>query len=140
MKPKYYAYNPKGAAKYRKDKGKNDSGLGTDGKEGFKSAADDIKKMGLTAEKKRQSKMVMEADLNDQSKGPEAYIKQKQSASTIWNDIGKSSQNYKEFENAYLDVLSEGEVSSMFPQNVWERAAVRIAKDVWKTYKKSNKK
>ena len=117
MKPKYYAYNPKGAAKYRKDKGIGDS-----------------------AEKKRQSAMVMEADLNDQSKGPEAYIKQKQSASTIWNDIGKSSQNYKEFENAYLDVLSEGEVSSMFPQNVWERAAIRIAKDVWKTYKKSNKK
>lgn len=109
MKPAYYNYNPKGAAKYAKDKG-----------------------LGDTAEKKRQSAMVMEADLNDQSKGAEDYINKKYGKSGIeWYPTDFS--DYKEFENAVLDVMSEGEISSLYPNNVWERAAKRYTKRVFDT-------
>lgn len=111
MKPTYYGYNPKGAAKYAKDKG-----------------------LGDTAEKKRQSAMVMEADYNDQSKGAEDYINKKYGKTGIeWYPSDFS--DYKEFENAVLDVMSEGEISSKYPNNVWERAAKRYTKRVFDTEK-----
>jgi len=132
MKPTYYGYNPKGAAKYRKDKGIDESGLGTDGLEGFKSAAKEIAKKGDNAEKKRQSAMVMEADLNDQSKGAEDYINKKYGKEdNQWYPSDFS--DYKDFENAVLDVMSESEISSKYPNNVWERAAKRYTKLIYDT-------
>ena len=109
MKPTYYGYNPKGAAKYAKDKG-----------------------LGDTAEKKRQSAMVMEADLNDQSKGAEDYINKKYGKEdNQWYPSDFS--DYKDFENAVLDVMSESEISSKYPNNVWERAAKRYTKRIFNT-------
>ena len=111
MKPTYYAYNPKGAAKYAKDKG-----------------------LGDTAEKKRQSAMVMEADLNDQSKGAEDYINKKYGSIFVKDRFGADAKNYIEFENELLDVVSEGETSSKYPKDVWERGARSISKKLWKSW------
>ena len=110
MKPTYYAYNPKGAAKYAKDKG-----------------------LGDTAEKKRQSAMVMEADLNDQSKGAEDYINKKYKADGDGQWYPTDFSKYQEFEDAVLDVMSESEISSKYPNNVWERAAKRYTKRIYDT-------
>ena len=93
---------------------------------------------GDTAEGRRQKNMVMEADLNDQSKGAADYIANKYGASGKIFDA-KDFNNYKEFENSVLDVMSEGEVSSKYPTDVWERAAKRYTKEVFKK-SKSNKK
>ena len=93
---------------------------------------------GDTAERRRQKNMVMEADLNDQSKGAANYIANKYGASGKVFDA-KDFNNYKEFENSVLDVMSEGEVSSKYPTDVWERAAKRYTKEVFKK-SKSNKK
>ena len=107
-KVRHYPYTPAGRAAYLRDKGKQDN----------------------TAESRRQSNMAMEADYNDQSKGAEDYINKKYGKSGIkWFPTDFSS--YKEFENAVLDVISEGEVSSKFPNNVWERAAKRYTKRVF---------
>ena len=90
------------------------------------------------AEKRRQSNMVMEADLNDQSKGAEAYIIKKFGKSG--NAFSAKDYNkYKDFENSVLDVISEGETSSLFPKDVLERGAKRYAKEVFKK-SKSNRK
>jgi hypothetical protein len=90
------------------------------------------------AEKRRQSNMVMEADLNDQSKGAEAYIVKKFGKNG--NAFSAKDYNkYKDFENSVLDVISEGETSSLFPKDVLERGAKRYAKEVFKK-SKSNKK
>ena len=90
------------------------------------------------AEKRRQSNMVMEADLNDQSKGAKAYIEKKYGK----NGSGFSAKDftkYKDFENSVLDVISESEVSSKFPSDVWERGAKSFTKEIFKK-SKSNKK
>lgn len=90
------------------------------------------------AEKRRQSNMVMEADLNDQSKGAKAYIEKKYGQSgNVWS--AKDFSKYKDFENSVLDVISESEVSSKFPSDVWERGAKSYTKEVFKK-SKSNKK
>lgn len=115
MKPKYYAYNPKGAAKYAKDKGLDDK-----------------------AEKRRQSAMVMEADLNDQSKGAIDFINKKYGKTGSGFFSSSDYNNYQEFENSVLDVMSEGEISSLFPPEVWQRAAKRYTKQIFKP--KSTKK
>lgn len=113
MKPKYYAYNPKGAAKYAKDKGIGDS-----------------------AEKRRQSAMVMEADLNDQSKGAVDFLKKKYGTS------GWSPEQYgtlNEFQEVSIgDVIGEGSIRDMFPEDVWTRGAKQFLADIWKTRKKSS--
>jgi len=90
------------------------------------------------AEKRRQSNMVMEADLNDQSKGAQAYIEKKYGKSGS-GFSAKDFTKYKDFENSVLDVISESEVSSKFPSDVWERGAKRYTKEVFKK-SKSNKK
>jgi hypothetical protein len=90
------------------------------------------------AEKRRQSNMVMEADLNDQSKGAQAYIEKKYGKSG-GGFSAKDFSKYKDFENSVLDVISESEVSSKFPSDVWERGAKRYTKEVFKK-SKSNKK
>lgn len=97
-----------------------------------------VSKDDNTAEKRRQSNMVMEADLNDQSKGAQAYIEKKYGK----NGNGFSAKDfskYKDFENSVLDIISESEVSSKFPSDVWERGAKRYTKEVFKK-SKSNKK
>lgn len=98
----------------------------------MKAKSNSYSKKGNDVEKKRQSNMVMEADLNDQSKGAEDYINKKYGKSGIeWYPTDFS--DYKEFENAVLDVMSEGEISSRYPNNVWERAAKRYTKRVFNT-------
>ena len=109
-KTRHYAYTPAGRAAYLRDKGKQDN----------------------TAESRRQSNMAMEADYSDQSKGAEDYINKKYGKSGI-EFFPTDFSTYKEFENAVLDVMSEGEVSSKFPTNVWERAAKRYTKRVFET-------
>ena len=90
------------------------------------------------AEKRRQSNMVMEADLKDQSKGAVAYLVKKFGKSG--NAFSAKDYNkYKDFENSVLDVISEGETSSLFPKDVLERGAKRYAKEVFKK-SKSNRK
>jgi hypothetical protein len=90
------------------------------------------------AEKRRQSNMVMEADLNDQSKGAQAYIEKKYGKSGS-GFSAKDFTKYKDFENSVLDVISESEVSSKFPSDVWERGAKRYTKEIFKK-SKSNKR
>ena len=90
------------------------------------------------AEKRRQSNMVMEADLNDQSKGAKAYIEKKYGKSGS-GFSAKDFTKYKDFENSVLDVISESEVSSKFPSDVWERGAKRYTKEIFKK-SKSNKR
>ena len=90
------------------------------------------------AEKRRQSNMVMEADLKDQSKGAVAYLVKKFGKNG--NAFSAKDYNkYKDFENSVLDVISEGETSSLFPKDVLERGAKRYAKEVFKK-SKSNRK
>jgi hypothetical protein len=43
----------------------------------------------------------------------------------------KITTNTKDFENSVLDVISEGETSSLFPKDVLERGAKRYAKEVF---------
>ena len=90
------------------------------------------------AEKRRQSNMVMEADLNDQSRGAQKYIEEKYGKNGN-SFSAKDWTKYKDFENAVLDGISESEVSSKFPSDVWERGAKRFTKEVFKK-SKSNKK
>ena len=89
-----------------------------------------------TAEKRRQSKMVMEADLNDQSKGAEDYINKKYGKTAF---SAKNFAKYQDFENEVLDIISEGEVSSRFPTDVWERGAKRYTKELFKKSKSDKK-
>lgn len=134
-KTRHYAYTPAGRAAYLRDKGIDESGLGTDGQEGFKSAAKEISKRGDNAEKRRQSAMVMAADINDQSKGAEDYLKKKIGSGKQFEP--NSYAKLKDFKNAAMDVLSESEITSIFPQQVWESAANRYLSNVWKKSSKA---
>lgn len=88
------------------------------------------KKTSSSAEERRQSRMVMEADYADQSKGAEAYINKKYGKAGA-GFYPSDFSTYKDFENAVLDVMSESEVSSKFPSNVWELAAKRYTKRLY---------
>jgi hypothetical protein len=54
-------------------------------------------------------------------------------------ETAMKSANQKAFMDEVLDVLSEGEVSSMYPNDVWEPAAKRILMDVFAKSKAKSK-
>jgi len=89
------------------------------------------------AEQRRQSKMVMDADYADQSKGAEAFILKKYGKAGA-GFYPSDFSTYKEFEDAVLDVMSEGEISSQFPTNVWELAAKRYTKRLYTESEKNS--
>ena len=49
----------------------------------------------------------------------------------IWDDIGESSKNYKEFEELFLAELAYKGVDKKYPTSIWKKAGKQRAKQVW---------
>ena len=70
-----------------------------------------------------------------QSKGAEDYLKDKMGSGKRFEP--NSYAKLKDFKNAAMDVLSESEITSLFPKDVWESAANRYLSNVWKKSSKA---
>ena len=105
MPPRYYEYNPKGLAKYRKDKGLDDSG-----------------------EKKRQSEM------NSRAKSVAAaktFVDKNFSDSDLKGNTDAYS-TYEDWRESIFGNLATGYLSDYFPEKDWAPAFEPRLRKIWK--------
>jgi len=116
---KHYAYTPAGLAAYKRDKNKHS--------------------IGDEAEKKRQSAMVMDADLKDQSRGVIQFLNDRYGSKL--DHYAPQYESAKMFADVIIgDIIGEGAIRDMFPSEVWEPATEKWLTKIWeKENKLANK-
>jgi hypothetical protein len=79
------------------------------------------------ASKKMFKPMDPPADNAERMMGAMQYIRKKYG--TKWDTEGYKSP--KEFIQSAKDVISESDISDMYPENVWSKAADKLLMNVW---------